>query len=312
MGVAGRAARVAGNRFEVEIGDKPVSLTNLDRVIYPETGFTKGDLIDYYVAVAPVLLPHLKDRAVTLRRFPDGVGEPGFWQKNCPPGRPSWMKTVSVESGADGDSVDYCLVDDQAGLAWLANAAGVEIHTSLASAGGRTVPDSVVFDLDPGEPAGIAECAQVALTIKGTLEELDLQSVVKTSGSKGMQVYIPLNSGASYPVTKKFAHMIARALESEMSSLVLSRMNRGLREGKVFVDWSQNSQHKTTVSVYSMRARSTPSVSVPLRWDEVEAAVDGKPGDTLRFGPEETLERVASMGDPFSELPSLRQTLPVA
>lgn len=312
MGVAGRAAKVAGNRIEVEIEGKSVRLSNLDRVIYPETGFTKGDLIDYYVKVAPVLLPHLKDRPVTLRRFPEGVGEPGFWQKNCSAGRPFWMRTVSVESGAGDDSVDYCLIDDEAGLAWLANAAGLEIHTSLASASGRTCPDSVVFDLDPGEPAGIAQCSQVALTIKGTLEELGLHSVAKTSGSKGMQVYIPLNSGASYPVTKKFAHMIARAMESEMSDLVLSRMNRGLREGKVFIDWSQNSEHKTTVSVYSMRARSTPSVSVPLRWEEVEAVVDGKPGDALRFGPEETLERVASLGDLFSELLSLRQTLPLA
>lgn len=309
MGVTASAKPLSRNRFEVEIGERSLALSNLDRLLFPETGFTKGDLIDYYVAIAPVLLPHLKDRPVTLRRFPEGVEANGFWEKNCSRHRPEWVDSVSIsESG--GSQVDYCLVEEPAALAWLANAAAVEIHTSLASADGRSVPDSLVFDLDPGPPAGITECCEVATTINGTLNELGLTSLVKTSGSKGLQVYVPLNGGAVYEKTKPFSRAIARALESQLPDLVVSRMKRDLREGRIFVDWSQNSVHKTTVSAYSVRALPVPSVSTPLEWSEVELALENPEGNPLRFSPKQVLERVADGGDRFESLLEVRQDLP--
>jgi len=310
MGFIDGAEEVAPGRYDIELDGRLLKVSNPDRVLFPQTGFSKADLINYYVNVAPALLPHLADRPVTLRRFPGGVESPGFWEKHCAGARPDWVKTASVESSSGGDTVDYCLVDEAATLVWLANLAGIEIHTSLAAAAGRDSPDSVVFDLDPGEPAGLVECAHVAMTIAGTLEQFGLRSLVKTSGSKGLQMYVPLNTGASYEETKPFARTIARALESEMPDLVVSSMKKRVREGKILVDWSQNSVHKTTVSVYSIRARPDPSVSSPVGWDEVESVLDSRDASELIFGPEDVLMRIAERGEIFGQLLTLRQELP--
>lgn len=297
-------------KASIEIDGRELRLTNLDRVLYPETGFTKGDLIDYYAAVAPLLLPHLRDRPVTMRRFPDGVESEGFWEKHCPDHRPGWVKTASIESSSSSKGrVDYCLVNDVATLVWMANLGCIELHVSLARARRRKTPDFMVFDLDPGPPADILDCAETALLIHDTLAGQDLVSLAKVSGSKGIQVYVPLNGRASYDRTGGFAHSLARAFEQELPGQIVSRMTKSLRKGKILIDWSQNSEHKTTVSVYSMRARSTPSVSMPVGWERLEQALDRSDDSLLRFGPAEVLRRISGT-DPFGAILELKQKLP--
>ena len=309
-GIIGRAEPVAKDKYEVEVEGRTLRLSNLDRILYPETGFTKGDLIEFYEAIAPVLLPHLEGRPLTMRRYPGGVEGPGFWEKRCPAHRPDWVKPASVWSSSNEEEMDYCLADDMASLVWAANLADIELHTSLATAVERQTPTSVVFDLDPGEPADVLDCAGIALIIRDTLEQTGLESVVKTSGSKGLQLYVPLNSGATYEETRPFARSLARAFESEMPDRVVSKMKKSLRKDKVFIDWSQNAEHKTTVCVYSMRAKSRPSVSTPLNWDEVEAALEAGDASMLDFGPSEVLARVERNGDLFEPLLGLEQRLP--
>jgi bifunctional non-homologous end joining protein LigD len=281
-----------------------LKLTNWDKVLFPATGFTKGDLITYYARVAPAVLPHLRDRPLTLKRYPNGVDAPYFYEKQSPSHRPEWVATVRI------GSVEYTLAQDRPTLVWLANLADIELHTSLALAGAPERPTMLVFDLDPGEPAGLLESAQVALVLRGLFQQLGLESVVKTSGSKGIQVYVPLNTPVKYEQTKPFARRIAELLEQRLPELVVSRMTKRLRAGRVLVDWSQNDAHKTTVTVYSTRARERPTVSTPLRWEEVERCHDSGAADLLSFETADVLARVDEHGDLFAAALSARQQLP--
>ena len=297
-------------RLEVEIEGRRLSLSNLDKPMYPAAGFTKGHVIDYYTRVAPALLPHLRGRPITLKRYPDGVDGPHFYEKQCPSHRPDWVRTAAVESSRARDGrIDFCVVDDLATLVWLANLADLELHTSLALADAYVSPTVIAFDLDPGPPASVVECAEVALELRGIFEHLGIEAFAKTSGSKGMQVYVPLNTPTTYEQTSSFAHGLAQLLERRRPELVLSEMTRAKRAGKVFVDWSQNSRHKTTVSVYSLRALEEPTVSTPLTWAEVEAATE--PED-LVFRAADVLDRVSDHGDLFAGVAELEQRLPEA
>jgi bifunctional non-homologous end joining protein LigD len=250
-------------------------------------------------------VPHLADRALTLKRYPNGVQAPYFYEKQSPSHRPDWVQTARV-----GD-VNYTLCQDRPTLVWLANLADIELHTSLSLAAAPQTPTMLVFDLDPGAPAGIVECCEVALVLRGLFRALGLESVVKTSGSKGMQLYVPLNDPkVTYRQTKPFARQIAELLEQRLPELVVSRMTKRLRGGKVLVDWSQNDDHKTTVSVYSVRAREQPTVSAPVSWEEVQACLDARDPEQLTFTTDAVLARVAADGDPFAMLLSTRQRLP--
>ena len=300
----------AAKRMEVEIEGRRLSLSNLEKPMYPAAGFTKGHVIDYYTRVAPALLPHLRGRPITLKRYPDGVDGPHFYEKQCPSHRPDWVRTARVESSRARDGkIDFCVVDDLATLVWLANLADLELHTSLALAEAYTSPTVIAFDLDPGPPANVVQCAEVALELRTIFDHLGMQALAKTSGSKGMQVYVPLNTPTSYEETSRFSHGLAQLLERRRPELVLSEMTRAKRAGKVFVDWSQNSRHKTTVSVYSLRALPEPTVSTPLSWDEVEAASEP---DDLVFRAPDVLERAAEHGDLFAGVLELEQRLPEA
>ncbi len=306
-----RAERRVRGGVELEVEGRTVKLSNPDKVLYPQAGFTKRDLVDYYLAIAPALLPHLRDHPLTLKRYPDGVDGKFFYEKQSPRHRPEWVRTVSVYSRHSRRDVEYTLCDDLPTLVWLANLADLELHPSLSKADEIERPATLAFDLDPGEPATIVECCEVALELRALFEQLGLRAFPKTSGSKGMQVYVPLNDpGASYEVTKPFAHAVARLLEQRHPKRVVSDMKRARRGGKVLIDWSQNDEHKTTVSVYSLRARERPTVSTPLGWEEVEACRAGGDPDLLRFEHDAVLARVAQHGDLFAEVLSLRQTLP--
>ncbi len=283
---------------------RQLKITNWDKVLYPETGFTKGDLVAYYARIAPVVLPHLHDRPLTLKRYPNGVNEKYFYEKQSPSHRPEWVQTVGI-----GD-VNYTLAQDRPTLIWLANLADVELHTSLSLAARPERPTMMVFDLDPGAPAGIVECCEVGLVLHGLFEQLGLESAAKTSGSKGLQVYVPLGTPVDYRATKPFAKRVAEVLEQRMPELVVSRMTKKLRPGKVLVDWSQNDEHKTTVTVYSLRARERPTVSTPVGWDEVAACREQRDEGLLTFEADEVLARAADQGDLFAPVLSLKQQLP--
>jgi bifunctional non-homologous end joining protein LigD len=302
----------APKRVEVEIDGRTLSLSNLDKPMYPEAGFAKGHVIDYYTRVSPALLPHLRGRPLTLKRYPDGVDGPHFYEKQCPSHRPPWVRTVAADSSrARGGKIDFCMAEDLPTLVWLANLADLELHASLALGADYSQPTVVAFDLDPGVPATIVECAQVALELRTVFDHLGMQAFPKTSGSKGMQVYVPLNTpGVTYRDTSPFAKGIAELLERRDPKLVVSEMSKTLRKGRVFVDWSQNSRHKTTVCVYSLRALAQPTVSTPLAWDEVEAVVESGEPDDLVFTAPEVLERVAEHGDLFAGVVELEQELP--
>jgi bifunctional non-homologous end joining protein LigD len=293
---------------EVVVEGRTLSVSNLDKVLYPAVGFTKAEVLDYYARIAPVLLPHLGDRAVTLRRFPNGPAGKSFYEKNCPRHRPDWVGTTSV-AGEDG-VIEFCRIDSVAALTWVANLAALELHTSMARVEDPDAPTMVVFDLDPGAPAGILECAEVALLIRDVLEDLGLACVVKTSGSKGLQLYLPLNTPTTHGRTAGFSRTVAQALESSEPSRVVSVQRKDLRRGKVLVDWSQNSRHKTTVCAYSLRATDDATVSTPLQWEEVEEAVEEGDASGLRFRAADVLERVADIGDPFAPAATLEQRLP--
>ena len=292
-------------RVEVRVGQRSLSLSNLDKVLWPETGFTKGQLIDYYSRIAAVMVPHLTRRPITLRRWPNGVAGQSFFEKNCPSHKPPWVNAVAM-----GD-VNYCLIDEPAAVVWVANLAAIEIHPSLAQAPDLEVPTAAVFDLDPGAPADVITCAEVAFILRDALDRLGLQAWPKTSGSKGIQVYVPLNSGAGYDRVKPFAQAIAQLLERDNPDLIVSVMEKSRRKKKVFIDWSQNTASKTTVAVYSVRALDHPSVSTPVTWDELDRALYAKDASLLRFGPNEALERVDRLGDIHAPVLELRQELPV-
>jgi len=294
---------------DVDVDGRHLSLSNLDKVLYPAAGFTKGQVIDYYTRIAPAVLPHLRGRPLTLKRYPNGVDKPFFYEKNCPAHAPDWVRRERVQLKGD-KAIDFCVCDDLATLVWLANLADLELHPSLAFTADVTSPAILAFDLDPGEPATIVECADVAVRLRHALDHLGLQAFPKTSGSKGMQVYVPLNTPTSYDVTKPFAHAIAKVLERTDPDLVVSEMKKSLRGGKVFVDWSQNDEHKTTVGVYSLRARERPTVSTPITWEEVEAVRESRDPDDLVFTSADVLYRVAEHGDLFAPVATLEQELP--
>jgi bifunctional non-homologous end joining protein LigD len=310
--VNGYRPRVAASkRMEVDIDGRVLSLSNLDKILFPRVGFTKGQLIDYYTRVAPAVLPHLRGRPLTLKRYPDGVEGQFFYEKQSPSHRPEWVRTAAVWSRHNGRTIDFTLADDLATLVWLAQLGDLELHTSLALAADVKSPTILAFDLDPGPPATIVECARVALDLREAFAHLGMEAFPKTSGSKGMQVYVPLNAeGVTYAQTKPFAQSIARLLERHRPELVVSDMRKSLRTGKVLVDWSQNDEHKTTVAVYSVRARERPTVSTPLEWHEVEAVIESGEPDDLAFTTDEVLERVAEHGDLFAPVTSLVQPLP--
>ncbi|HEX2750234.1 MAG TPA: non-homologous end-joining DNA ligase [Verrucomicrobiales bacterium] len=292
----------------LDIEGTAVAVTNLDKVFYPATGFTKGDVIDYYLRIAPVLLPHLSRRPISLKRYPDGVEGMFFYEKQCPSHRPKWMKTARVAK-KEGGSVDYCVLDDLPSLVWAANMADLELHTFLHRAPALQRPTAVAFDLDPGPPADIHTCCRVAMELKKLLDSLELESFPKTSGSKGLQVYVPLNTAIHYDRTKAFARIIAGILEERLPEIVISHsMSKNLRKGKVFVDWSQNDDKKTTVTVYSLRAKEHPTVSTPLLWKEVNAAASRE--KALSFTSDTVLRRVKKQGDLFAPVLTIKQKLP--
>jgi bifunctional non-homologous end joining protein LigD len=295
---------------EVEVEGRQLKLSNFDKVLYPEAGFTKGQVIDYYTRIAPALLPHLHRRALTLKRYPNGVDGQFFYEKNCPKHRPPWVETLSVWSARNKADVNYCLIDELAGLVWVANLASLELHTSLARAADVQRPTMLVFDLDPGPPATVVECGRVALWLREVLDGMGLVSFPKTSGSKGLQIYVPLNTAVTYNETKPFAHAMAKRLEEQHPAEVLSVMTKDLRKGKVFIDWSQNDDSKTTVCVYSLRARPRPTVSTPVTWEEVEGVVGSGDPEDLVFEAPAVLERVTADGDLFAPLVELEQALP--
>ena len=293
-------------RVDVQVDGRRLSVSNLDKVMYPLVGFTKAQVIDYYVRVAPVMLAHIGDRGVTLRRWPDGVTGESFFEKRCPKHRPDWVPTCRGP-GDRGGAIEYCRLDSVAALAWSANLAALEIHAPMARCDDIDSPTMLVFDLDPGAPATIVECCQVALHIREVLDSVSLVSWAKTSGSKGLQLYVPLNSPHSHDHAASFAHAVAQLLEQRLPALVVSMMKRSLRPGKVFIDWGQNARFKTTVAPYSLRARDRPTASTPTTWDEVSNGADGEP---LTFTAAEVLARVERAGDLFEDTLVLRQQLP--
>jgi bifunctional non-homologous end joining protein LigD len=298
---------------QVEVEGRELKLTNLDKVLYPEAGFTKGEVVDYYAKVATAMVPHLSGRAVTLRRFPEGVDDldSAFFEKRCPKHRPKWVKTTSVVAGPRAGRIDFCVCDGLPTLIWMAQLAAIELHPSLSLGRAPTRPTVLAFDLDPGPPADIVDCCRVALRLRDMFAHFGVESFPKTSGSKGLQVYVPLNDKkVSYETTKPFAKAIAQLLEKQTPDLVVSKMKKVEREGKVFVDWSQNHRSKTTIAVYSLRARERPTASTPVSWDEVETAADSGDGSTLIFEAGAVLERIERHGDLFAPVLELRQDLP--
>jgi bifunctional non-homologous end joining protein LigD len=287
-------------RVEVDVQGHRLSLSNLGKVLYPAVGFTKGQVIDYYTRIAPAVLPHLRDRPLTLKRYPNGVEGQYFYEKRCPSHAPEWVRRQEVQE------IEYCVCDDLPTLVWLANLADLELHPSLSKVDDILRPTVMAFDLDPGDGAGLPECCEVAFLLRDALAQLDLESFAKTSGSKGIQVYVPLNTDdVDYDHgTKRLSQALARHLEAKHPQLIVSQQKKELRKGKVLIDWSQNDEHKTTVGVYSLRARERPTVSTPLEWDELERP------DELVFEAADVLERYEQRGDLFAPVVELQQELP--
>jgi bifunctional non-homologous end joining protein LigD len=296
----------ASERTWVEIANRRLAVSNLDKVLYPLVAFTKAQVIDYYVRIAPTMLQHIGDRGVTLRRWPNGVNEQSFFEKRCPSHRPEWLGTCPGP-GDRGGNIDYCCVGEVAALAWTANMAALEIHSPMARCHDIDAPTMVVFDLDPGAPATIVECCQVALDVRDVLDNLGLEVYPKTSGSKGMQLYVPLNTPHTHEHASAFALAVGQLLEKQHPKRVVVNMAKAVRPNKVFIDWSQNSRHKTTIAPYSLRANERPTVSTPIDWDEVAAGADGEP---LIFEAADVLERVEERGDLFAGTVTTEQVLP--
>jgi len=280
----------------VDVDGRAVKLTNLDKTLYPAAGFTKGEVLDYYARVAPVMLPHLADRPATFLRFPDGVEEAGFFAKHAPAHRPDWVRTAEVRSTSSGKSVEYVVVDDLPTLMWAANSAAIEIHVPQWRVSDPAHHDLLVLDLDPGDPATVLDCARLAEAARALLKGLGLPLHAKTSGQKGLHLYARL-TGATAEQARELGRTIAVHLESQYPKLALSSMAKQNRVGKVFVDWSQNTHAKTTIAPYSLRATPEPAASTPVTWEQLAAA--RKPED-LRFSPEQALAQVARHGDLMS------------
>ncbi len=291
----------------VDIDGHTLKLSNLDKVLYPDAGFTKAQVVDYYARIAPTMLRHVGDRGITMRRYPDGVDGESFFEKRCPSHRPAWVGTAAGPGDRNG-TIGYCLLDTVAALVWAANLAALEIHAPMARAVDIETPTMVVFDLDPGAPATIEQRCVVALEIRDVLDAVGLQAWAKTSGSKGMQLYVPVNTPTTHDHAKSFALAVAQLLERRSPTTVTSEMRKADRPGRVFIDWSQNSRHKTTVGVYSLRARAQPTVSTPITWEEVAAGATGD--DPLVFVADDVVDRVARLGDLFTPTTTLEQVLP--
>lgn len=299
-------------RVEVAVGDRTLSLSNLDKILYPECGFTKAQVIDYYARIAPVMLPHVRERCMTLRRWPNGVDQPSFFQKSCPGHRPPWLATAL--GPGDGDrGVDYCRLDEPASLVWVANLAALELHAPMARCHDLDAPTTLVFDLDPGPGAAMAECCRVALVLRDILAAVELSAWAKTSGSKGLQLYVPLNTPHTHEHASGFALAVGQMAMRELPDLVVVEMAKAARENRVLIDWSQNSRHKTTIAPYSLRARPRPTVSTPLTWADVEAAAgpDGTSGSDLSFEAGVVLDRIDEHGDLFAGILTVEQRLPL-
>ena len=295
----------------LEIDGHPVKCTRLSKVLYPQTRTTKADIIDYYVRIAPFILPHLKDRPVTLKRYPDGVNGDAYWEKDAPSFTPEWVERYPVPRHAGGPDIQYILVQNTATLAWLANTATLELHPFLHRAPEISSPTSIVFDLDPGEGTGLLQCIEVAMEIRTVLDRLGLKLFPKVSGSKGLQLYLPLNKPSAYAITQPFARSISQWIEKEHPDLAVSAMPKAKRIGKVFIDWSQNADHKTTVGVYSLRAKQErPFVSMPVTWGELTKALKAKKLDHLYFDPKAALARLEKRGDLFADVLKLKQAVP--
>lgn len=297
------------SKTTIDVQGVQLSLSNLEKIFYPRSNFTKGQLIDYYIRIAPVLLPHLAERPLTLKRYPNGAASSFFYQKQCP-AHPAWVATTPVWSERNHKFIHFCVVNNLPSLIWAANLAALELHPSLSLATAIEQPTLLVFDLDPGPPATILDCVQVGLWLRELFISFKINSFPKTSGSKGLQIYVPLNTPTDYDQTKAFAHSVARLLEREHPDRVVSKMQKKLRTGKVLVDWSQNDVHKTTVSVYSLRARQEPTVSTPVTWSELIDALSKKDSRQLSFTCQQVLERVAIHGDLFAPVLTLQQSLP--
>jgi bifunctional non-homologous end joining protein LigD len=295
---------------EIDLVGRNVQVSNIDKVLYPEAGFTKGDVLNYYIGVSQYLLPHLKDRPVTLKRFPDGIAGKFFYEKNAPASTPKWVKTFPVPRRAGGKDICYIVIDDLPSLVWCANRASLELHPFLHRAPRIDRPTSIVFDLDPGEGVDILQCIEVAFLLKDLLGRWDLQTLPKVSGSKGLQLYLPLNTAVTYGATRPFAKAVAQFLAVNHPTLVVAEMAKTERKQRVFIDWSQNSDFKTTVGVYSLRAKQQyPFVSLPVTWDELEHAWKSKTHDGLYYQPGAALERLEQMGDLFAPVLKLKQHL---
>jgi bifunctional non-homologous end joining protein LigD len=302
-----------GETRQVEVEGKELKLSNLDKVLYPKTGFTKGAMVDYYAKVAPALVPHLSGRAVTLRRFPEGVEDldAAFYEKRCPKHRPKWVKTAKVEAGPRAGVIEFCVCDSLPTLVWMAQLAAIELHPSLSKSRAPKRPTSLVFDLDPGPPADVVDCSRVALRLRELLTQLDLRCFVKTSGSKGMQLYVPLNTKVSYEETRPFGQALGQIVANQDPENILAKMGKKTdRSGKVLIDWYQNNERKTTISVYSLRARERPTCSTPITWEEVEQAAESGDGSHLVFETKDVLERIEKHGDLFAPVLELEQELP--
>ena len=297
-------------KAQLVVEGKKLSVSNLNKVLYPKARFTKGQVIDYYIRIAPALLPHLEDRPLTMKRYPDGVEGEFFYEKNCPSHRPKWVQTAKVWSEGNQRIMHYCLANDLPTLVWTSNLADLELHTSLSRKNNIECPTMMVFDLDPGPPANIVQCCQVSLWLRDLLTKMNLKSWTKTSGSKGLQVYVPLNTPVTYDDTKTLSRSLAQYLERDYPDLVTSNMSKAVRKGKVFVDWSQNDEHKTTICVYSLRAKEEPTVSTPVTWNEVENCLKKKNARLLRFRSGQVLARVEKHGDLFEPVENLKQKLP--
>jgi bifunctional non-homologous end joining protein LigD len=289
---------------QVEIEGRQLRLSNLEKVLYPETGFTKAQVVDYYARIGPAMLPHLGGRAVTMVRLPDGIGGERFFEKRCPGHRPDWVRTAPVED------LTYCVLDDLPSLVWVANLAALELHTLQARVDDPGRPTSMVFDLDPGPPGGLIDCCRVGLDLRDVLGGLGLACVVKTSGSKGLHLAVPLNTTVTADETKGLARALGDLLAKRDPKRVTTVMAKDRRRGKVFVDWSQNDRHKTTVCAYSLRARPRPTVSTPVAWEELEGALDSGDAGALSFEAEAVLARVEQHGDLYAANLEVAQELP--
>lgn len=293
----------------VKVEGHEIQLSHLDKVLYP-SGFTKKDVLHYYSEIAPFMLPHLKGRLLTMKRYPEGTMKEYFYEKRCPPYRPKWLHTAALPSKRNPPAVHYCVVDNLASLLWVANLASLEFHILLSKVPNVTQPTLVVFDIDPGPGMKLWNCAQMALKIRELLKGLKLECLAKTSGGKGMHLYIPLNQSHTFDETKNFARSLALLLEKEEPKKVTSNMKKEFRKGKLFLDWSQNTEHKTTVAVYSLRAQKNPTVSTPLDWEEVAKLAKSKNEKAFQFTADQVLKRVKKRGDLFKPVLTLKQKLP--